>query len=132
MGNENGNLLPNLLHFGRLLRALGLKISAGQLSDLARALTLIDITNRQDFYYASRGLLVTNPNDFERFDQAFDLFWSGVSKWLLSLGLTRHLRQPEAGLQNRDIASCPGRRLGVRQARAHLLQSVAGRFQIAG
>jgi uncharacterized protein with von Willebrand factor type A (vWA) domain len=102
MGNENGNLLPNLLHFGRLLRALGLKISAGQLSDLARALTLIDITNRQDFYYASRGLLVTNPNDFERFDQAFDLFWSGASKWLLSLGLTRHLRQPEAGEQPVD------------------------------
>jgi uncharacterized protein with von Willebrand factor type A (vWA) domain len=99
MGNENGNLLPNLLHFGRLLRALGLKISAGQLSDLARALTLIDITNREDFYYASRGLLVTSPNDFERFDQAFDLFWSGMSKWLLSLGLIRHLRQSEAGEQ---------------------------------
>lgn len=97
--DESGNLLPNLLHFGRLLRALGLRISAGQLSDLARALTLIDITNRRDFYYTSRGLLVTNPNDFERFDQAFDLFWSGMSKWLLSLGLTRHLRQPEEGEQ---------------------------------
>ena len=72
MSDKHGNLLPNLLHFGRLLRALGLKISAGQLSDLARALTLIDITNKQDFYYTSRGLLVTNPNDFEQFDQAFD------------------------------------------------------------
>lgn len=96
---DTGNLLPNLLHFGRLLRALGLKISAGQLSDLARALTLIDITNKQVFYYASRGLLVTNPNDFGRFDQAFDLFWTGMSSWLLSLGLTRHLRQPEEGEQ---------------------------------
>jgi hypothetical protein len=96
---ENGNLLPNLLHFGRILRALGLKISAGQLSDLARALTLINITNRQDFYFTSRGLLVTNPNDFDRFDQAFDLFWSGMSEWLLSLSLAPHLRQPEEGEQ---------------------------------
>jgi uncharacterized protein with von Willebrand factor type A (vWA) domain len=97
--NENGNLLPNLLHFGRLLRALGFKISAGQLSDLAHALTLIDITNRQDFYITSRSLLVTNPHDFDRFDQAFDLFWVGMSQWLLSLGLAPHMRRPEEGEQ---------------------------------
>ena len=95
--DQNGNLLPNLLHFGRLLRALGLKISAGQLSDLALALTLIDISNRGDFYYSARGLLVTDPHDFERFDQAFDLFWTGMQAWLLSLGLTRHLREPGEG-----------------------------------
>lgn len=109
--DQNGQLLSNLLHFGRLLRALGLKISAGQLSDLARALTLIDITNKQDFYYTSRGLLVTNPNDFEDFDQAFDLFWTGMSKWLLSLGLTRHLRQAEEGeqpIESPDPVLAPG------------------------
>ena len=112
--DESGNLLPNLLHFGRLLRALGLKISAGQISDLARALTLIDISSRSDFYYTTRGLLVTDPHDFERFDQAFDLFWSGMQSWLLSLGQTRHLRQPEEGEQPVECAEAhprprPGR-----------------------
>ena len=63
MTDEYGNLLPNLLHFGRLLRGLGLKISAGQISDLARALPLIDITNRADFYFTARGMLVTDPRD---------------------------------------------------------------------
>ena len=110
--DEHGNLLPNVLHFGRLLRALGLKISAGQLSDLARALTLIDITSRADFYYTSRGLLVTNPHDFERFDQAFDLFWTGMQRWLLSLGQTRHMRpaeQDEQDLPTPDPILAPGR-----------------------
>ncbi len=97
--NQSGNLLPNLLHFGRLLRALDFKISAGQLTDLAQALTLIDISNRHDFYYTARGLLVTDPHGFERFDQAFDLFWTGMGSWLLSLGQTRHLRQAEEGEQ---------------------------------
>ena len=99
---ENGTLLQNLLHFGRLLRAMGLKISAGQISDLARALPLIDITNRSDFYYTARGLLVTNPHDFGCFDQAFELFWMGMQSWLLGLGQTRHLRQAADGEQSLD------------------------------
>ena len=109
--NDNGNLLSNLLHFGRLLRALDFKISAGQLTDLAQALTLIDISSRHDFYYTARGLLVTDPHDFERFDQAFDLFWTGMGSWLLSLGLTRHPRQPEEGeqpLETADPILAPG------------------------
>jgi hypothetical protein len=63
------------------------------MSDLARSLTLIDISNRGDFYYTARGLLVTNPHDFDRFDQAFGLFWTGMQSWLLGLGQARHLRQ---------------------------------------
>jgi uncharacterized protein with von Willebrand factor type A (vWA) domain len=94
---DNGNLLPNLLHFGRLLRALDLKISTGQISDLARALALIDITNRNDFYYTARGLLVTDPHDFERFDQAFNLFWTGMQNWLMSLSVTRQMREADEG-----------------------------------
>lgn len=57
-------------------------------------LSLIDIANRRDFYTTTRALLVTNPDDFERFDQAFELFWTGLQTWLLALGQTRHLRQP--------------------------------------
>jgi uncharacterized protein with von Willebrand factor type A (vWA) domain len=94
---ESGNLLHNLLHFGRLLRSMGLKISTGQLSELARALTLVDIGNRADFYNVSRGLLVTDPQDFLRFDRAFELFWLGLQSWLLTLGQTRHLQQSDDG-----------------------------------
>lgn len=108
--NGDGQLLANLLHFGRLLRAMGLQISAGQISDLARALALIDIARREDFYTASRALLVTDPHDLDRFDQAFDLFWRGMQSWLITLGQTRHLRRaqdeaPEAA----ETILAPGR-----------------------
>ena len=102
--NGGGHLLHNLLQFGRLLRSMGLKVSVSQLAELANALLLIDITNRSDFYYTSRGLLVTSPHDFQRFDQAFDLFWLGMNAWLLSIGQTRHLRQPDEQEQLAEIA----------------------------
>ena len=111
VSGENGTLFHNLLHFGRLLRSTGLKISADQMGDLARALTLIDISNRGDFYYSARGLLVTDPHDFERFDQAFDLFWTGMQNWLISLGQTRHLRpaqEDEQDLPTPDPVLMPG------------------------
>jgi uncharacterized protein with von Willebrand factor type A (vWA) domain len=110
--DEAGNLLPNLLHFGRLLRSIGLRISTGQISDLARALLLIDITSRADFYYTARGLLVTDPHDFERFDQAFDLFWTGMQSWLLGLGQVRHLHSSADGekdLMTADPVLAPGK-----------------------
>ena len=107
-----GQLLPNLLHFGRLLRALGFKISAAQIADLARALALIDIGSRRDFYITARSLLVTDPNDFERFDQAFDLFWLGMQTWLLSLSQARRERPAtteEAALEPAETIVVPGR-----------------------
>jgi uncharacterized protein with von Willebrand factor type A (vWA) domain len=110
--NENGTLFHNLLLFGRLLRSMGLKISVDQMSDLAHSLALIDISNRSDFYYTARGLLVTNPHDFDRFDQAFGLFWTGMQSWLLGLGQARHLRQAsgeEEPLDAPDPILAPGR-----------------------
>jgi len=93
--SANGQLLSNLLHFGRLLRSIGLKAGISQMAELARALHLIDISSREEFYYTARGLLVTNPHDFQRFDRAFELFWMGMQSWLLAMGQTRHLGQAE-------------------------------------
>ena len=39
-------LLHNLLHFGRLLRALGLDVHAGRMLDVAGALAHVDIGRR--------------------------------------------------------------------------------------
>ena len=72
---------------------MGLPVSTGQVMEVARGLSLIDMTNRADFYTTTRGLLVTDPDYFEQFDRAFDLFWTGVQTWLLTLGQTSHLRQ---------------------------------------
>jgi uncharacterized protein with von Willebrand factor type A (vWA) domain len=115
VADESGQLLRNLLHFGRLLRSLGLRISSGQISEVGRALTLIDIGNRTDFYNVSRGLLVTDPQDYPRFDRAFELFWTGMQSWLLTLGQSRHLRQSDAGedpIVAPDPVLAPGRQDG--------------------
>ena len=76
-----------LVQFGRSLRAAGLAINAQQLSDVALAITTIDISRREDFYYALRALLVRSPDDFALFDQLFELFWLGRAGLLAEMGV---------------------------------------------
>lgn len=68
-------LLQNLLLFARLLRALGMRVTSGQVIELAGSLEWIDIGNRTDFRNAARCLLVNRRDDLELFDRAFDAFW---------------------------------------------------------
>ncbi len=71
----SGQLLHNLLLFGRLLRGLGLDVNPGRMIDLVEALDYIDLRRRSDFYYAARSLLVHRHEDIVLFDQAFQMFW---------------------------------------------------------
>jgi uncharacterized protein with von Willebrand factor type A (vWA) domain len=68
-------LLPNLVRFGRLLRALGLPVSPADLIEAAAALSYIDIKNQRDLYYALRALLVSDPDHLPLFATAFAQFW---------------------------------------------------------
>ena len=83
----SGNLLRNLLLFGRVLRALGLDVDPGRMIDLVTALGMIDIGRRSDFYFAARGLLVQRKEDIARFDEAFEFFWRSRGKNLTSMDL---------------------------------------------
>jgi uncharacterized protein with von Willebrand factor type A (vWA) domain len=67
--------LSNLLYFTDALRRAGLSISLNQIIDLSQALTLIDIGDRTQVYYAMRGLLVHRQEELLLFDQIFNLFW---------------------------------------------------------
>jgi len=84
---DRGLFLPNLLHFGRLLRQLGVRISTREIYDLADALTTIDLARQDDFYHTLRAFLVHSPDEIELFDRAFDLFWRGRIELALELGL---------------------------------------------
>ncbi len=70
-----GHLLDHLLLFGRTLRGLGMNVPPGRMSDLATALTHIDLGVREDFYHTTRTVLVHHAEDLALFDQAFALFW---------------------------------------------------------
>ena len=75
MPSSSGHLLPNLLLFGRLLRALGLDVNPGRMIDLAQALAYVDIGRKSDFHHTARALLVHDKDDLPLFDMAFNLFW---------------------------------------------------------
>lgn len=74
------HFLDNLLHFARLLRAVGFTISPEQVSDLARVLEKVGVEQRQDVYYAARALFVTRQSELAAFDRAFDLFFAFQGK----------------------------------------------------
>jgi uncharacterized protein with von Willebrand factor type A (vWA) domain len=67
--------LPNLLVFGRMLRAAGLEVHMGRMLDVAEALTHVDLGSRDDVYHACRTLLVHRRDDLATFDRIFDAFW---------------------------------------------------------
>jgi uncharacterized protein len=86
------HLLANLVHFGRWLRRLGFSVSAGQMSDLAQALTYLDLERRDDVYCAARSIFVHSLDELGLFERAFDLFWGVEDRSAWELVLTQ--RQP--------------------------------------
>lgn len=93
---SGGQLLHNLILFGRVLRGLGLDVNTGRMIDLVNALDHISIGVKADFHYATRCLLVHNKDDLPIFDHAFELFW----KQIIDQQLELELREP----QNRDAS----------------------------
>jgi uncharacterized protein with von Willebrand factor type A (vWA) domain len=96
---EGGQLVHNILLFGRVLRGLGLDVNSGRMIDLVKALDLIDVGRRADFYHAARGLLVHRREDMPSFDAAFEAFWrkpsaGSTSLDLRAMGEQRRFRRP--------------------------------------
>ncbi len=73
--HQGGQLLHNLLLFGRMCRALGMAATPNRMIEVAHALGHIDLGQRLDVYHAMRALIVSRQRDLELFDRAFDLFW---------------------------------------------------------
>ncbi len=106
-----GHLLRNIVHFARLLRALGLDVTPPQILGFAQSLDHIDIRCRHDFKNAGRTVLVNRPEHLPLFDRAFDLFWQArADKPVPILGLV----EPEPGPRPQQEKEClieesPGR-----------------------
>ena len=80
--HQGGQLLHNLLLFGRMCRALGMAATPNRMIEVAHALGHIDLGQRLDVYHTMRALIVSRQRDLELFDRAFDLFWSRpVDEW---------------------------------------------------
>jgi uncharacterized protein len=100
-------LLHNLLHFGRVLHALGLDVHAGRMQDVARALEYVGVGRRSDFYFTLRSLLVHRQQDLAAFDEAFRVFWRRPpGEWsasdLRALGEQRRFGTPQIDMPVED------------------------------
>ena len=81
---DTDRFLDNILLFVELLRRAGLPVSSEQTMDFSRALTLIDIGEREQVYYAARTLLISRYEHLRLFDVLFNRF--------AGLGLKSRLR----------------------------------------
>lgn len=70
-----GYLAANVLHFARVLRSAGLVIGPAMVLDALQALSLIDLSVRDDVRACLRSLLVRRQEDLALFEHAFALFF---------------------------------------------------------
>jgi uncharacterized protein with von Willebrand factor type A (vWA) domain len=71
-------LVAAIARFGRMLRAAGLEVGPGRIQDAVVALTAVDISSRQQVYWALRCTLLCRHGDIEAFDEAFARFFEGL------------------------------------------------------
>lgn len=71
----NGAIAANTLLFVHILRAIGIPVGLDRTAEFVTALSMIDLRNRRDVYYAARALFLIDPGKLGEFDRAFDRFW---------------------------------------------------------
>ena len=72
---DGRRLLGEAVGFGRSLRAVRLSIDLGAAVDFARALTLVDIADREQVRAAGAAIFVRRRDDRPTYDAAFDRWW---------------------------------------------------------
>lgn len=71
------NLVTNVAEFVRLLRENGLNVGPGDSVDALRALSHLDLGDRQGVYTGLRTILVKRAEDYALYDAAFRVFFEG-------------------------------------------------------
>jgi uncharacterized protein len=108
----SGQLLSNLVAFGRVLRGLGLDASPGRTIDFAHALDHVRLGSRSDVYHAARSLFVSRYDQIPSFDRAFEAFWRKPAEGsttldLRAIGEERRFRRPALATAREQVP--PGR-----------------------
>ncbi len=72
---DGGRLLRQAVVFARSLRTAGLSVDLGAVIDFSRALTLVDMGDREQVRWAGAAVFVRRRDEREPYDAAFDRFW---------------------------------------------------------
>ena len=102
-----GQLAANLMHFARTLRAGGLPVGSGAVLDALRAVEMVGVARRDDFYWALHAVFVRRAEQRQLFDEAFHVFWRNPGLLAQIAGLVPPVGHAEA----RDDARPLSRRL---------------------
>jgi hypothetical protein len=105
---DGRRLLGEAVGFGRSLRAVRLSIDLGAAVDFARALTLVDIADREQVKAAGAALFVRRRDDRPVYDAAFDAWWRRrASRLPLDSGPTSMRRDDEAATDETALGATP-------------------------
>lgn len=76
---EGPQMLEAAVVFGRVLRRAGLPVGTDRVVEFARSLEELDVSRREDVYWAGRTTLCSRREHFELYDKAFEVFWEGMA-----------------------------------------------------
>ncbi|MBL8836538.1 MAG: VWA domain-containing protein, partial [Alphaproteobacteria bacterium] len=100
-------LVPNIMHFARILRAAGLPIGPGRVIEGVRAVEAVGLGARADLYWALHAVFVNRHDQHDLFDHAFRLFWRDPK--LMERVMQQML--PDSGAPPAEPEEQPNRRL---------------------
>ena len=61
--------------FSQLLRGLGLEVPLSRVMSFVQALGRLGLSERHSVYWAGRATLISDPEDIELYNRAFEVFW---------------------------------------------------------
>jgi uncharacterized protein len=117
---DGRRLLGEAVGFGRSLRAARLSIDLGAAVDCARALTLVDIADREQVRAAGAAIFVRRRDDRATYDAAFDRWWRRRGSRFSSEFQPSSLRREEEAMAEEEapggVSPEPGTQRGELQA----------------
>ena len=134
----DGRLADNIVHFARVLRKAGLRLSPAAVTDAIEAVRTIGIGEREEFYTALHATLVKRHEDSAVFDEAFRLFWRprdfvGKMIALMSPVVARHEeRERRRAGETRVSDALFGQRQDERRTREEPDIEIDARFTASG
>jgi len=95
---EHEGLVKRMIAFAAFLRDRGFRVFQSSIYDALRALEVIGLENRTDFFFTLRSSLTTTDLEWQQFKTLFEEFWKPMGEELQ--GKEDVPRQPDPGAQS--------------------------------
>ncbi|NUR86334.1 MAG: hypothetical protein HOY71_19805, partial [Nonomuraea sp.] len=104
------DLVRTVTGFVRTLRAAGVGADHERTRSLLAALDHLDVTDRDEVYWAGRLTLCATPDDLPRYDRCFAAYFGGTraaTARTATTTVTRHLAAAEGGEGDGEESAAP-------------------------